>query len=125
MQADRFQQHLLEDGTDIINKLIHIKTQHANKDVRERADLALSAVFHQVFATTMASEDRLIYLCFRIIWQCHVLCYMAAVASWSSCMLVHNGCSCSIQLRLTTKQVPSALLPASMSVTFSTIVTVQ
>ena len=48
LQADRFQQHLVEDGTDIINKLTSIKTQHANKDVRERADQALSAVFHQV-----------------------------------------------------------------------------
>ena len=38
----------MDDATDIINRLIHMKTQHANKDVRERADQALSAVFHQV-----------------------------------------------------------------------------
>ena len=48
LQAHRFQEHLLDDSTDIINRLIHMKTQHANKDVRERSDQALSAVFHQV-----------------------------------------------------------------------------
>ncbi|KAA6425865.1 MAG: hypothetical protein FRX49_04240 [Trebouxia sp. A1-2] len=46
-QAYRFQEHLLDDSTDIINRLIHMKTQHANKDVRDRSDQALSAVFHQ------------------------------------------------------------------------------
>jgi hypothetical protein len=50
LQAYRFQEHLLDDSTDIINRLIHMKTQHANKDVRERSDQALSAVFHQVAA---------------------------------------------------------------------------
>lgn len=51
LQAYRFQEHLLDDSTDIINRLIHMKTQHANKDVRERSDQALSAVFHQVAAS--------------------------------------------------------------------------
>lgn len=56
-QADRFQQRLLEDGTGIINKLISIKTQHANKDVRERADQALSAVFHELSQSMMGEAQ--------------------------------------------------------------------
>ena len=32
---------------DVINKLISMKTQHSNKDVRDRADQALAAIFHQ------------------------------------------------------------------------------
>ena len=62
----------------MINKLIHIKTQHANKDVRERADQALSAVFHQVGAVA------------KVVWQScigsHALAFAFAVSvthTWS------------------------------------------
>ena len=40
----------MDEATDLINRLLQLKTQHANKDVRDKADQALSAVFHQVRA---------------------------------------------------------------------------